>query len=150
MGYTFGKRSNDNLNTCHEDLQKIARVVISRTDVDFGISEGHRPKERQKKLFDEGKSKIDGITRLGKHNFKPSEAIDIYIYHPDLTTRRKLAYDKVSLAYVVGLFKSVAEELLEKGEITHNIRWGANWDGDGVIDLDQSFDDYPHIEIIKQ
>jgi peptidoglycan L-alanyl-D-glutamate endopeptidase CwlK len=149
MGYKFGSNSQSKLDTCHVDLQKILSLAISRSNVDFGITEGHRTTTRQKQLFDEGKSKIDGITKKGKHNYKPSLAADIYIYHPDLETRRKLAYDKVSLAYVAGIIDSCANELCEKGEIEHKIRWGANWNSDGVIDYDQSFDDYPHFELIK-
>lgn len=148
MGYKFGKRSSEKLSTCHEDLQKVLSLAISRSNLDFGVTEGHRSLERQKQLFDEGKSKIDGVTQKGKHNYKPSLAADIYIYHPDLATRRKLAYDKVSLAYVAGLIDSCANELLESAQISHRIRWGANWDRDGIIDYDQSFDDYPHFELI--
>jgi len=147
--YTFGTKSKEKLNTCHIDLQKIMELVISRSKIDFGISEGHRTIGRQKQLFDEGKSKIDGINRLGKHNHNPSEAVDIYAYHSDLETRRKIAYDKAHLSYIAGLVDSCALELLKKGEITHSIRWGANWDSDGVIGLDQSFDDFPHFELKK-
>lgn len=149
MPFEFGKRSNEKLDTCHKDLQKITRLAIKRSHVDFGISEGNRSIERQYQLFLEGKSKIDGINTKGKHNYKPSLAEDIYIYHPNLETRRKLAYDKVHLAYVGGVITACAYELYEKGETTHLIRWGANWDSDGVIDYDQSFDDYPHFELIK-
>lgn len=149
MSYSFGKNSKSKLETCHKDLQKIFNLAISRSNIDFGISEGHRSIKRQKQLFDEGKSKIDGINKKGKHNYTPSEATDYYIYHPDLETRRKLAYDKVSLSYVAGVLDSCSKELYEKGETSHLLRWGANWDGDGVIDLDQSFDDYPHVELIK-
>lgn len=149
MSFSFGNRSRKKLVTCHEDLQKIFKLAISRSKVDFGISEGHRSKAKQYQLFLEGKSKIDGYTKEGMHNKKPSEAVDFYTYHPDLETRRKLAYDKVHLAYIVGLLQSCAAELLEAGEITHGIRWGANWDSDGVIDFDQSFDDYPHVELIE-
>ena len=149
MSFKFGKRSKENLKTCHEDLQKIFNLAISRSKVDFGISEGHRSVERQNQLFLEGKSKIDGITKLGKHNLDPSEAVDIYGYHPDLETRRKLAYDKVTLSYIGGIVDACASELFEKGETTHIIRWGANWDSDGIIDYDQSFDDYPHFELKK-
>ena len=145
--YNFGTRSKEKLETCHVDLQKIMELVISRSKVDFGISEGHRTTGRQKQLFDEGKSKIDGINKLGKHNLNPSEAVDIYAYHSDLETRRKIAYDKAHLSYIAGLVDSCAIELLNKGDITHAIRWGANWDSDGVIDYDQSFDDFPHFEL---
>ena len=128
MNYNFGTKSNENLNTCHPDLQKIMRLSILRSKVDFGITEGYRSLERQNQLFNEGKSKIDGYNRKGKHNYSPSLAVDIYGYHPDLATRRKLAYDRVSLAYIAGVIDACAKELLIKGEVSHTIRWGANWD----------------------
>lgn len=137
------------VKTCHTDLQKILILAISRSNIDFGVTEGHRSIERQKQLYDEGKSKIDGINKKGKHNYNPSLAADIYTYHPDLNTRRKLAYDKSHLSYVAGLIDSCALELYEKGEIEHIVRWGANWDSDGIIDYDQSFDDFPHFELVK-
>ncbi len=148
MGHKFGKNSLGKLETCHVDIIDILKNAIDRSMVDFGVSEGHRSIERQKQLFDEGKSKIDGITKKGKHNYNPSRAVDIYIYHPDLSTRRKLAYDKVHLAYVAGVITAVADELYEEGIIQSKVRWGGNWDSDGVIGLDQSFDDYPHFELI--
>jgi peptidoglycan L-alanyl-D-glutamate endopeptidase CwlK len=148
MSYTFGENSLKKVNTCHEDLQKILKLAISRSNIDFGVTEGHRSIERQKQLFDEGKSKIDGITQKGKHNYKPSLAADIYIYHSDIETRRKLAYHKESLSYVAGIINSCANELFDQGKVSHHIRWGANWDSDGIIDLDQSFDDYPHFELV--
>lgn len=147
--YKYGKISRDKLNTCHPDLVKIFELTLQRSNIDIGISEGYRPIDRQHELFLQGKSKIDGITKKGKHNFTPSMATDFYIYHPDINTRRKLVYDKIHLAYVGGILESVAQELYEKGEIEYIIRWGANWDSDGVIDYDQSFDDYPHAELVK-
>lgn len=147
--YTFGDRSKKNLDTCHKDLKTIFLLAIKRSKIDFGISEGHRSIERQNKLFNEGKSKIDGINKKGKHNYNPSLALDIYVYHPDSATRSKLAYNKEHLTYIAGIVDSCAKELYDNGEVNHLIRWGANWDSDGVIALDQSFDDYPHHELIK-
>jgi len=149
MNFNFGKRSIEMLDTCHHDLIKIHTLAISRTRVDYGISEGHRSIERQKALYDKGYSQIDGINKKGKHNYKPSLATDIYIYHTDLATRRKLAYDKGSLCYVAGIIIACADELLEIGGISHKIRWGGNWDKDGIILHDQSFDDLPHFELVK-
>ena len=148
MPFKFGNSSTSKLQTCHDDLQKILQLAISRSRIDFGISEGHRSLERQKQLFDEGKSKVDGINKKGKHNFEPSLAADIFVYHPDLETRRKLVYDKASLSYIAGIIICCAAELLEKGEITHTVRWGGNWDKDGVILQDQNFDDSPHFELV--
>ena len=146
--FVFGSNSKEKLATCHSDLQKILSLAISRTGVDFGISEGHRSLERQKMLFDDNKSTIDGISRKGKHNYVPSLAADLYVYHPDLETRRKIAYDKVHLAYIMGIVASCAAELLKDCKITHKVRWGGNWDSDGVLVIDQKFQDLPHIELI--
>ncbi len=147
MPYTFGESSIKQLDTCHQDLQDIAYAVIQITDVDFGISEGYRTVERQKELYDQGKSKIDGVSQKGKHNYNPSLALDFYAYHPDPATREKMAYDKVHLTYIAGLFDAVSKQMFQRRQISHILRWGANWNMDGVIDFDQSFDDYPHIEL---
>jgi len=148
--YKFGKISREKLGTAHSDLTKIMELALARSKVDFGISEGNRSVIRQLQLFNEGKSMIDGINKHSKHNYTPSMAVDIYVYHPDLETRRKLAYDKVHLAYLAGVIAACAAELFDCGKVNHKLRWGANWDSDGVIYFDQSFDDYPHFELIEK
>ena len=146
--YKLGKGSLKKLESVHHDLVKIIKLAITRTPVDFGISEGHRTLERQKELYDQGKSKIDGINKKGKHNYSPSLAIDLYAYHPDIEVRKKLAYDVPTLCLISGVIISCADELKAKGDIKHSIRWGGNWDNDGVILYDQSFDDLPHFELV--
>jgi len=146
--YKLGKGSLKKLESVHHDLVKIIKLAITRTPVDFGISEGHRTLDRQKELYDQGKSKIDGINKKGKHNYSPSLAIDLYAYHPDIEVRKKLAYDVPTLCLIAGVIISCADELKAKGDIKHSIRWGGNWDNDGVILYDQSFDDLPHFELV--
>jgi len=146
--YKLGKGSLKKLESVHHDLVKIIKLAITRTPVDFGISEGHRTLERQKELYDQGKSKIDGINKKGKHNYSPSLAIDLYAYHPDIEVRKKLAYDVPTLCIIAGVIISCADELKAKGDIKHSVRWGGNWDNDGVILYDQSFDDLPHFELV--
>ncbi len=142
--YKFGQKSKASLATCHYDLQLIMNEAIKITNVDFGISEGHRSIERQKHIFDEGKSKIDGITRKGKHNHAPSLAADIYPYFDGNAN-----WDNEHLSYLSGIIHAVSEMLFQQNKITHKIRWGGNWDMDGVILLDQTFDDRPHFELIS-
>lgn len=158
MIYDFGKKSKKEIDTLHIDLQKILYLAISRSALDFGISEGHRPIKKQQEYYAIGRTtelhrnpitKVDGINKVGKHNLTPSEAFDFYIYHNDKKIRRKIAYDESHLSYVYGLLDSCAKELYEKGEITHLLRWGANWDKDGVLFYDESFDDAPHVELYK-
>ena len=158
MAYLFSKNSAKKLSTCHIDLQKIWNLAISRSVLDIGISEGHRPVSVQQAYYAIGRTtelnrkpitKVDGVNKIGKHNVVPSLASDFFVYHKIKQTRIKIAYDKAHLSYVYGLLDSCAKELYEKGEISHLLRWGANWDGDGVLFFDQSFDDAPHVELLK-
>jgi peptidoglycan L-alanyl-D-glutamate endopeptidase CwlK len=144
--YKLSKRSFGNLKTCHEDLQKIFALAIQLTPVDFIITEGHRSIARQNELFKKGASKIDGYKKLGKHNLSPSMAVDICAY---VKGNKKLAFDPAHLAALGGSILASATILLSEGEITHQVRWGANWDMDGEILTDQRFDDMPHFELRK-
>jgi len=144
MSFKFGKSSIDELNTCHNDLQLIMNVAIEITSVDFGISEGYRSVKMQKEYFDRGLSKIDGITKKGKHNVYPSIAVDIYPF-----IEGKAKWDNEHLSYLSGIIHAVSEILYAQGKIEHKVRWGGNWDMDGVLLLDQSFDDRPHFELYK-
>lgn len=147
--FKFGKTSAEKLSQCHDDLQLIMDIALSRSKIDMGISEGHRSVEKQQEYFHQGKSKIDGITKKGKHNFHPSLAVDVFVYHPDFAMRKKMIYSKSHLAYFAGIVDAVAWELYNAGRVSHVIRWGGNWDGDQIIDFDQNFDDYPHFELVK-
>ena len=137
MSYKFGKTSLERLSTCDDRLQNLFMIAISRSPVDFGIAEGHRTIARQKKLYDEGKSKIDGVTRKGKHNYSPSRAVDVYAW-----VNGKASWDKKHLILIAGVVLACAKEA------RIDIRWGGNWDGDGEIISDQNFIDLPHYELI--
>lgn len=140
----FSTTSKDRLSTCHDDIQKIMGIAISISNIDFGIAEGHRSIEKQKEYFDAGKSKIDGVTRKGKHNYTPSMAVDIYPY-----INGKAEWDNEHLSYLAGIIHAVSEMLYLDGKISHRIRWGGNFNMNGII-LEQSFDDTPHFELIKK
>lgn len=135
----FSKRSRANLNTCHPDLRLIMETVLGLYDIT--IVEGHRPRARQKELFDQGKSKIDGFTRKGKHNYSPSLAVDIAPYPINWTDRERFYY-------LAGIVLTVAEFLYTMGKTQHLVRWGGDWDKDTDFD-DNTFDDLPHFELYK-
>ena len=140
----FSRNSQEQVNSCHPDLQIILNHSIGLCPVDFGVSEGHRSIELQQKYFKEGKSKIDGVTKMGKHNYYPSLAADIFPY-----VNGKADYSPETVTFVTAFIAGVAAILLEKGEISHGLRWGGNWDMDGEILTDQTFDDRPHIELVN-
>jgi len=141
----FSKRSQSNLDTCHKDLQLIAEYVIDFFD--FSVIEGHRSTAKQLEYFKQGRSKIDGISKKGKHNYFPSLAYDVYPYPiPDLV--KYGAKDKAKFYQMSGYFFMAARILYSEGKITHLLRWGGDWDKDGDF-KDQGFDDLPHFELYK-
>ncbi len=141
--YKFGNTSKSRLQTCHKDIQLIMDEAIKITNVDFGIAEGYRSIEKQQQYFKEGKSKIDGVSKKGKHNYSPSLAVDIYPYFEN-----GAKWDNEHLSYLSGIIHAVSEILFADGKISHKVRWGGNWDMDGIILIDQSFDDRPHFELV--
>ena len=146
MNYIFGTISRQNLDTCHQDLQLIAEESLKVSQVDFGITEGHRTLEKQQEYFETGASKCDGITKISKHQSYPSLAMDIRVYVPN---KPELTYNIIYMAYLGGVITSVAERLLGEGKIKHKIRWGYNWNNNGEIGTDQTFQDMPHFELIE-
>ena len=143
MKYLLSQRSKEALGSCHLDLQRIATEALARTQVDFAIIEGHRSIDRQQLLYQAGKSKIDGLTRKGKHNHTPSLAFDLCAI-----VQGKASWRECYLAYLGGVLTATAAELFARGELQHQLRWGGNWDQDGEIITDQSFIDLPHFELI--
>ena len=125
----FSKKSKAKLNTCDKRLIELFNKVVKKFDCT--IIEGHRSKDRQNKLFDEGKSKLQYPN--GKHNATPSMAVDVAPYPIDWNDRERFTYFAgyvVGIAYQMGL----------------NIRWGGDWDMDTQV-KDNNFDDLPHFEI---
>jgi peptidoglycan L-alanyl-D-glutamate endopeptidase CwlK len=134
---TFGKRSLDQLSTCHPDLIKVATEAIKTCPIDFGISEGHRSIADQQKAYREGKSQIDGITKKGNHNYDPALAFDFYAF-----VNGNLTYESRHMAFVAAWI------ILTGVQLGIILRWGGNWDSDSEIITDQSFVDLPHIELV--
>ena len=127
--YKFSQRSLDNLKNVDERLVRICNELIKR--VDFTVIEGFRSLERQKELYDKGFSKIDGISKKGKHNYSPSLAIDIIPFKKghnpfDGSKESDIMFDNLAKE-----FKQVAKEL------GINIAWGGDW----------KFIDKPHFQI---
>lgn len=143
-------RSKKNLETVHQDLQKVFNLALKISDVDFSITEGYRSTERQKKLYERGRTKpgqvvthIDGIHKVSRHQKR--EAVDIAAYNKE----RKITYDKKHLVYIAGVVLACSEILFQTGETESRVEWGGNWDNDGLLFKDHSFVDYPHFQIRK-
>ena len=159
---TFGKRSNEIKSTLHHDLSRVLDLAIDRSPVDFGLHDGARLVETQQKYFNDGKSRIDPssypniedlaikakhIVIEGHPVFGKSRAVDLHA--SENHNGNSLAWDDIHISMIAGVIVSCAKELFDAGEISHLIRWGGDWDSDGVIALDQRLKDFPHFELIK-
>jgi len=121
MTYALSQRSKDRLKGVHPDLVKVIEEAIKESPLDFSISEGLRTKERQKVLFDAGKSKTMNSRHITGH------AIDFAVIKDGEVT-----WDFKYYQLVADHIKAVAQKL------DVPIVAGADW---------VSFRDGPHIEL---
>ena len=126
----FSERSLRRLSTCDVKLQSLFKEVIKH--VDCSILEGHRDERRQEQLFEEGKTKVH--YPFGRHNSKPSRAVDVTPYPVDWSDRER---QTLFAGFVLGVASRMGI----------NIRWGGDWDKDWKV-RDNKFDDFPHFELI--
>ena len=120
-GFKFGERSLKNLAECHDDLQKIARLAITYTTVDFTITEGVRTEAEQKEMVAKGVSKTMNSYHLDSKDGKidgKGMALDFYpIVNGKLEVNAEGKYFKA----VADAFKKAAAEL------GFRITWGGDW-----------------------
>ena len=125
----FGRKSRERLATAHPDLQKIFNEVIKY--VDCSVLEGQRDERTQDRLFEEGKTKVR--YPLGRHNSKPSRAVDVVPYPVDWDDRERFT---LFAGFVLGMANRMGI----------NLRWGGDWNMNFKVN-DNKFDDFPHFEL---
>lgn len=146
--FKLSKSSLAKLEGVNNDLVKVVKEAIKLTNVDFGITEGLRTKEKQEKLYREGKSK----TMNSKHI--TGEAVDVLAYLDGHYSWALDSYYDIALA-----FKQAAKN------VGVSLRWGGCWKNLDEIDdpkkevLDyiskkraqqkQPFIDAYHFELVK-
>lgn len=139
----FSSKSRDILSWAHPDLRKVLEEAIKV--VDFSVLESVRTEEQHNKNVKDGKSK----TTWEKSKHRPridndgrltSMAVDIAPYPIDFSNKQRFNL-------VAGVILGIAHVLRERGTITHQIRWGGdfnqNWDP-----TDDKFYDGPHFELM--
>ena len=126
----FGRKSREKLATCDKKLQDVFNEVIK--EVDCSILEGHRDERRQDKLYEEKKTKVR--YPMGRHNSKPSRAVDVVPYPVDWKDRERF---HLFAGFVIGVAHRMGITL----------RWGGDWNMNFKVS-DNNFDDFPHFELV--
>jgi peptidoglycan L-alanyl-D-glutamate endopeptidase CwlK len=119
--YKLSLRSLSRLEGVHPKLVEVVKLAITRSPLDFSITEGLRTVERQKELVAQKKSQ----TMKSRH--LTGEAVDICVLIDG-----KANWELSNYREVANVFKSCAWDLGVK------ITWGGDW---------KSLVDGPHFQI---
>ncbi|HAP0139733.1 TPA: M15 family metallopeptidase [Escherichia coli] len=119
--FRFSNRSEKNLQGVKPQLVAVVRRALELSEVDFGITEGLRTKERQKQLVAEGRSQTMNSRHL------TGDAVDVVAYVGGNVSWDWPLYGKIAQA-----FKQAAEEL------NTPVEWGGDW---------KTLKDGPHFQL---
>lgn len=136
--FKYSEISKKRLTSCHINLQILFLEILKRYD--HSILCGHRGQEEQERLFNEKPPKTTLHYPHSKHNKSPSMAIDVAPYPIKW-------YNLDRFYHFAGYVQGVAEQLKKQQIISHNIKWGGDWDNDRDFS-DQDLNDLVHYELI--
>ena len=119
--FALGSASELRLIGVHPDLVKVVRLAITKTEVDFSVTEGVRTLEKQKQLL------AAHATTTLKSRHLTGHAVDLAAFVDGLIRWDWPLYFKIAEA-----MKSAAVELKVP------IEWGGDW---------KSFPDGPHFQL---
>lgn len=119
--FRLSKRSLTRLEGVHPDLVRVVKKAIEITRIDFGVTEGVRSEDRQRKLFAAGATTTMNSRHLTGH------AVDLVAYLDGSVAWDWPLYDQLANAMKMA---ALDEEV--------NIQWGGDW---------RSFRDGPHFQL---
>lgn len=121
MAFRLSKRSISRLDGVNADLVAVVKRAIELTSVDFGVTEGLRSVETQRKYVAAGKSQ----TMKSKH--LEGRAVDL------------VAYVGSSVSWELNLYDNIADSMRVAAiELDVPIKWGAAWSVGDIRDFDGS------------
>lgn len=139
MTYALGARSLAKLEGVNPRMVAIVKRAIQLTAQDFVVLEGVRTQARQRVLYAQGRTRPGPKVTwtLTSRHFVQADgfghAVDICPWPVDWNTPSK--------------FDAIADAMEGAAlELDIGIRWGANWDGDGVR-REAKETDSPHFEL---
>jgi len=122
--YKLSNRSLDRLSGVDDRLVEVVKAAIQETEVDFGVIQGLRTLEEQKKLVESGASQ----TMKSKH--LDGLAVDLMAYVGGRGTWELNVYDEIADA-----MKWAADD------VGVPIRWGAAWHIADIREWDGTMED---------
>ena len=110
MSFDLSQRSLARLDGVKPELVMVVKRAIQITTVDFGVTEGLRSMETQRKYVEQGKSQ----TMNSKH--LTGEAVDL------------VAYIDGQISWELNVYDNIADAMKQAAEEQNvALRWGAAW-----------------------
>lgn len=125
--YAFSGKSLQKLDGVHPDLVRVAKRVITKSPVDFGISEGVREYARQVELVEQRKSTTLHSKHLIQESTGYAHAIDVFAYIDGKAVWQPKHYGPIVQAFIT-----------ESAVLGVQLRFGHLW---------KTFQDSAHIEL---
>lgn len=122
--FAFSQRSERNMKGVHPDLERVVRLAITLTEVDFVVVEGLRTIEKQREYVASGASQTLNSRHLTGH------AVDL------------MAYVGGAGRWDLPLYHKIADAMkLAASQLGVPIVWGGDW---------KTFKDGPHFELDRK
>lgn len=123
MNFRLSQRSLDRLSGVKPQLVAVVRRAIELTSVDFGVTEGLRTVETQRRYVDTGKSQ----TMDSKH--LTGDAVDL------------VAYIDGQVSWELNVYDNIADAMKQAAiEQDVGLRWGAAWNIPDICRWDGSME----------
>lgn len=141
MAFVLSEKSRGKLAGVHGDLIRVVLRAIEISEIDFMVVEGVRTPERQRELYAQGRTKPGNKvtwTLKSNHFVNPKtgkgHAVDLLPAPYDWSNKH-------------GEFNKMAKAMLAAAkELGVAIRWGADWNRNGVSG-EKGETDSPHFEL---
>lgn len=154
MPFSFGANSNLQLGTVDPKLAGVCRRAITICKIDFSVLEGRRSVSRQHELYAQGRTAAQ-LHAAGVFDVpaNPGKSIDTWTlnsrHFPDPKTGLGNAVDLCPSPVDFGnmdKYHEIRDAMYQAGKgLGVPIRWGGDWDGDGVTEKGET--DFGHFEI---
>lgn len=155
----YGTESKTNLETVHPIIRLVCNRAI--TLIDHKVICGWRGEAAQHEAFVSGNSKVDWpnsnhnrqvYSEVFKKWIPESFAVDLAPWPIDYwnagSTETQKREGTLRFYYLAGIMIGIADELNLPGSFGMRLRWGGDWNRNGIF-TDESFRDIGHFEIIK-
>lgn len=137
MAFKLSKLSESRLQGVKPQLASVVRRALEISTVDFMVVEGLRTIERQRELYAQGRTKPGNKVTWTLHSkHLEGNAVDLAPF-----VNGKVDWNNLKN------FDAIAKAMLQASrELSVPIRWGADWDMDG-IPREKGETDSPHFEL---